>query len=104
MGLPAGGSVRAGRAPDRQGPGRRQAGARARAFAPGRAEVSGEVVDADPLARIGELLRSEPFDGVILCTLPRRHSRWLITDLPHRIARSTTVPFTQVEGDAGPSL
>lgn len=68
------------------------------------AEVTGEVVDADPLERIGELLRAEDFDGVIVSTLPRRLSRWLITDLPHRIARATRLPMTHVESDAGPSL
>jgi nucleotide-binding universal stress UspA family protein len=68
------------------------------------AEVTGEVVDAEPLGRIGELLRAEDFDGVIVSTLPHRLSRWLITDLPHRIARSTRVPLTHVESDAGPSL
>jgi len=67
-------------------------------------EATGEVVDADPLARVGELLGAEQFDGVIVSTLPRRLSRWLITDLPHRIARSTHVPITQVESDPGPSL
>jgi hypothetical protein len=68
------------------------------------AEVNGEVVDADPLERLRELLRAENFDGVIVSTLPHRLSRWLITDFPHRIARSTRVPMTHVESDAGPSL
>ncbi len=68
------------------------------------AEATGEVVDAEPLGRVGELLRGEEFDGIIVSTLPRRLSRWLITDLPHRIARSTHVPVTHLESDAGPSL
>jgi hypothetical protein len=67
------------------------------------AEVNGEVVDAEPLERLRELLRAENFDGVIVSRLPRRLSRWLITDFPHR-ARSTRVPMTHVESDAGRSL
>jgi hypothetical protein len=67
-------------------------------------EASGEVMDAMPMARIRELLDTERFDGVIVSTLPRRVSKWLIMDLPHRIARGTQVPVTHVEGNAGPSL
>jgi len=67
-------------------------------------DVAGEVVDAEPLARIVELLGEGSFDGIIVSTLPRRLSRWLITDLPHRIARATQVPLTHVEGEAGPSI
>jgi nucleotide-binding universal stress UspA family protein len=88
----------------------------ARALAEGRLEhelarllrsgagASGEVVDAEPLGRIEELLHAEDFDGIIVSTLPRRLSRWLIADLPHRIARSTHVPLKHLESDAGPSL
>ena len=51
-----------------------------------------------------ELLHEEHFDGVVVSTLPRRLSRWLIRDLPHRIASVADVPVTHVEGNAGPSL
>jgi hypothetical protein len=67
-------------------------------------EASGEVVDALPVGRAQELLHEEHFDGVVVSTLPRRLSRWLIWDLPHRIASVCDVPVTQVEGNAGPSL
>ena len=67
-------------------------------------EARGEVVDALPLARAQELLRDENFDGVVVSTLPRRLSRWLVMDLPHRVARLSDVPVTHVEGSAGPSL
>ena len=50
------------------------------------------------------LLREERFEGVVVSTLPRRLSRWLIRDLPHRIASGADVPVTHVEGHAGPSL
>jgi nucleotide-binding universal stress UspA family protein len=67
-------------------------------------EASGEVVEALPIGRAQELLREQPFDGVVVSTLPRRLSRWLVMDLPHRIARLTDVPVTHVESNAGPSL
>jgi nucleotide-binding universal stress UspA family protein len=67
-------------------------------------EASGEVVEALPIGRAQELLQEEHFDGVVVSTLPRRLSRWLVMDLPHRIARLSEVPVTHVEGSAGPSL
>jgi hypothetical protein len=67
-------------------------------------EASGEVVDAQPVDRVREVLHEEHFDGVVVSTLPRRLSRWLIWDLPHRIAGVADVPVTHVEGNAGPSL
>ena len=67
-------------------------------------EASGEVVDTLPVGRAQELLHQERFDGVVVSTLPRRLSRWLIRDLPHRIASVADVPVTHVEGNAGPSL
>jgi nucleotide-binding universal stress UspA family protein len=67
-------------------------------------EASGEVVEALPIRRAEELLHEEQFDGVVVSTLPRRLSRWLVLDLPHRIARLSEVPVTHVEGSAGPSL
>ncbi|MGH3329873.1 MAG: hypothetical protein ACRDPJ_01090 [Nocardioidaceae bacterium] len=67
-------------------------------------EASGEVVDALPVRRAQELLQEEHFDGVVVSTLPRRLSRWLVMDMPHRMARLSDVPVTHVEGNAGPSL
>ncbi len=67
-------------------------------------EASGEVVDELPVRRAQELLDEEHFDGVVVSTLPRRLSRWLVTDLPHRLARLSEVPVSHVEGNAGPSL
>ena len=67
-------------------------------------EASGEVADALPVERAQELLHEESFDGVVVSTLPRRLSRWLIWDLPHRITSVSGVPVTHVEGNAGPSL
>lgn len=67
-------------------------------------EASGEVAEATPTDRAQELLGHEHFDGIVVSTLPRRLSRWLVMDLPHRIARLSEVPVTHVEGHAGPSL
>jgi GABA permease len=66
--------------------------------------ASGEVVAADPVGRVRELLAEERFDGVVVATLPRRLSRWLLTDLPHRLARLSDVRVIHVEASAGPSL
>jgi nucleotide-binding universal stress UspA family protein len=67
-------------------------------------EATGEVVEADPVSRAQAVLAEEPFDAVVVCTLPRRMSRWLLRDLPHRLARLSPVPVIHVEGTAGPSL
>ncbi len=67
-------------------------------------EASGEVVDEPPVDRAKELLHEQTFDGVVVSTLPRRLSRWLVWDLPHRITHVSDVPVTHVEGNAGPSL
>jgi hypothetical protein len=37
-------------------------------------------------------------------TLPRRLSRWMAMDLPHRVRRATNLPLTHISGPAGPSL
>ena len=67
-------------------------------------EAAGEVVDADPVDRVKEVLEEEELDGIVVSTLPRRMSRWLVTDVPHRIGRLSNVPVTHVAGPAGPSI
>jgi len=67
-------------------------------------DAGGEVVEHDPVNRIREALNEQHYDGIVVATLPRSLSRWLLTDLPHRITRLSTVPVTHVEGTAGPSL
>lgn len=51
------------------------------------ARIDGEVGDSSPVEAIGDVLRQESFDEVILSTLPPGVSRWLRQDLPHRIER-----------------
>lgn len=48
------------------------------------ADADGEVGDANPLLAIADALRRQPFDEIILSTLPPGPSRWLKLDLPHR--------------------
>lgn len=67
-------------------------------------EADGEVVDADPVDRVKEVLGEESLDGIVVSTLPRRMSRWLLTDVPHRIGRLSDVPVTHVSGPPGPSV
>ncbi|MGH9033805.1 MAG: amino acid permease, partial [Acidimicrobiia bacterium] len=49
------------------------------------AEVTGELGDPSPVLAIGDALRGEAFDGIILSTLRPGASRWLKLDLPHRV-------------------
>ena len=62
------------------------------------AEVSGEVGDASPVRAIGDVLITdpEPFDEIILSTLPPGPSRWLHQDVLHRVRRTFAVPVTHV--------
>jgi hypothetical protein len=54
--------------------------------------ADGEVGPSDPLAGIEELVARHAFDEVIVSTLPHAVSRWLKTDLPHRIDRRFHLP------------
>jgi GABA permease len=67
-------------------------------------EADGEVVEPAPLESIRAIASREEADEVIVSTLPRRLSRWMAMDLPHRIRRAIPLPVTLVTGSAGPSL
>jgi GABA permease len=67
-------------------------------------EADGEVVEPTPLAAIRRIAGREDVDEIIVSTVPRRLSRWLAMDLPHRIRRTSSLPVTHVVGPAGPSL
>ncbi len=60
------------------------------------AEVDGTVGDARPLLAIGDALREEPFDEIILSTLPAGASRWLRMDLPSRAEAAFGLPVSHV--------
>ena len=68
------------------------------------AEADGEVVDPTPIDAIRKLASREEVDEIIVSTLPRRLSRWMAMDLPHRVRRATKLPVTHISGPAGPSL
>ena len=59
------------------------------------AKVAGMVGDPEPLAAIQDAVNVHGFDEIILSTLPRRVSRWLRLDLPHKAA-GLGLPVTTV--------
>jgi hypothetical protein len=59
-------------------------------------EVTGEVGDARPLQAIDDVLAREPFDEIVLSTLPPGLSRWLKLDLVHRVESTYGVPVRHV--------
>jgi hypothetical protein len=63
-----------------------------------RARAVGAVGDPNPLRAITDTLRRESFDEIILSTLPPGTSRWLLDDLPTRLARATHLPVTHLVG------
>ena len=63
---------------------------------------SGDLEGAVPGAY--KIANREEIDEIIVSTLPRRLSRWMAMDLPHRIRRATNLPVTHITGHAGLSL
>lgn len=57
--------------------------------------------DPDPVAAVGDILRSREFDEIVVATLPRGVSRWLRLSLPHRLRRMTDLPVTHVTAHPG---
>lgn len=58
-------------------------------------DVDGEVGDASPMEAVSDAIRrEEPFDEMIVSTLPPGLSRWLHQDLPHRLDRTFRLPVT----------
>lgn len=70
----------------------------------GGAEADGEVVGAQPIEHVRELVGRVQFDKVIVSTLPFHMSPWLRLDLPRRIKRATDLPMEHVIGSPGPSV
>ena len=56
------------------------------------ASVVGAVGDPSPLRAVSDALRQQSFDEIVLSTLPPGTSRWLVDDLPSRLARATWPP------------
>jgi GABA permease len=63
------------------------------------ATVHGQVGDRDPLRAVEDVLATGKFDEIIVSTLPRRISRWLHQDLPHRLEQKFGLPVTHVTDD-----
>jgi hypothetical protein len=63
-------------------------------------EVTGEVGDENPALAVGDALRREHFDEIIVSTLPLGPSRWMKRDLPKRLAREHNLPVTHVVAEA----
>ena len=66
----------------------------------GLADADGVVGDADPLVAVHETWDPLRHDEIIVSTLPGHASKWLRSDLPHRVARLTDADG--VVGDADP--
>jgi hypothetical protein len=67
-----------------------------RRFAAAGLEVEGRTCDADPIVAVHETWDPGEFDEVIISTLARDSSRWLESDLPHRVRRLTDAPVAHV--------
>ncbi len=65
------------------------------------AEVTGEVVDGDALTEVEAALAAEPFDEVLVCTLPGGLSNWLPRGLLDRIHALAEVPVLHLTAPAG---
>jgi hypothetical protein len=57
--------------------------------------ATGEVGDPSPVNAVADVLRREPFDEIIVSTLPRGVSRWLRQNVLRRMARFD-LPVTHV--------
>lgn len=57
----------------------------------------------DPFDAIAEAMRAEPYDEVVISTLPKARSRWLHRSLPRRVAR-LGVPVSVVTPEGEPLL
>ena len=59
-------------------------------------DVTGELGDESPVQAVGDVLRRESFDEIIVSTLPPGLSRWLKLDLPHRLQKTYDLPVKHV--------
>ena len=60
-------------------------------------EAAGVVGDPDPAVAVHETWDPRSFDEVIVSTLPIGTSKWLQSDLPHRVQQITGCDVTHVE-------
>jgi hypothetical protein len=67
------------------------------------ADADGMVGDANPVRAIDDALLAQPYDEIILSTLPSGVSRWLKLDLPHRVEQRFELPVTTVISQRQPT-
>ena len=58
--------------------------------------VEGDLGSPQPLEAMEKVLIDHQFDEIIVAMLPRRVSRWLRADLPHRAERRFGLPVTTI--------
>jgi GABA permease len=58
--------------------------------------VDGIVGDSDPMVAVQDVWDPRRFDEIIVATLPTEMSRWMATDLPHRVERFTGARVTHI--------
>lgn len=58
--------------------------------------VDGEVGHHDPMHAIEQVVQKRTVDEIVISTLPSGVSRWLRTDLPHRVQRKFDQPLTVI--------
>jgi hypothetical protein len=63
--------------------------------------VTGAVGAPDPLAAVEDAVNAGDYDHIVISTLPRRLSRWLHLDLPHKAA-GLGLPVKHVQADGTP--
>jgi hypothetical protein len=61
-------------------------------------ECAGLVGDPDPVVALHETWDPRAYDEVVVSTLPGQTSKWLQSDLPHRVQQITGLDVTHVEG------
>lgn len=74
--------------------------AREKLEAAGARIVGVAVGDASPIDAARDALLEQPFDAVIISTLPLNISRWLRMDVVHRLERDIELPVIHVEASA----
>jgi len=57
---------------------------------------TGSVGDANPVAAVGDLLRHDRFDEIVVSTLPQGVSRWLGQNVVRRMRSAHGLPVTHV--------
>lgn len=79
----------------------RRLGAGVQALSELGASVDGDIGEQDPVKAVGHCLAAGTYEEIIVSTLPKTLSRWLLQDVPHRIQRKFKIPVTTVTARDG---